>query len=44
MQPMVQLNLATFKEVFQVDWGVGLLQVCGRVLRDVKSSGLIEQP
>lgn len=43
MQPIVQLNLATLKEVFQVDWGAGLLQIWGRVLRDVKSSGFIEQ-
>jgi len=42
MQPIAQLNLATLKEVVQVDWGTGLLQVWGRVLRDVKSSGLIE--
>lgn len=44
MQPIVQLNLATLKEVFQVDWGAGLLQVWGRVLRDLKTSGLNEKP
>jgi len=44
MQPIAQLNLATLKEVFQVDWGAGLLQVWGWVLRDVKSAGLIKHP
>lgn len=44
MQPILQLNLATFKEVFQVDWGKGLLQVWGLVLKDVKKSGLTDQP
>lgn len=44
MQPIVQLNLATLKEVFQVDWGAGILQVWGHVLRDVKTSSLTEHP
>lgn len=44
MQPVVQLNLATLKEVFQVDWGAGILQVWGHVLRDVNAFGLSEQP
>lgn len=44
MQPIVQLNLATLKEVFQVDWGEDLIQVWGRVLRDVKTSGLSNEP
>ena len=43
MQPIVQLNLATLKEIFQVDWGAGILQVWGHVLRDVKTSSLTEQ-
>lgn len=44
MQPILQLNLITLKEVFQVDWGGGLLQVWGHVLRDAKDSILNGRP
>lgn len=44
MQPILQLNLATLKEVFQVDWGRGLLQVWAVLLRDANKSGFFEQP
>jgi hypothetical protein len=44
MQPIVQLNLATLKRVFQVDWGTGLLQIWGRALQDWSAVDLTEQP
>lgn len=44
MQPILQLNLATLKEVFQVDWGEGLLQVWGHVFGDLKTYSICDQP
>lgn len=34
MQPILQINLITFRDVFQVDWGTGLLQVWARIERN----------
>ena len=34
MQPILQISFDTFKDVFQVDWGTGLLQVWARIEKD----------
>lgn len=44
MQPILQLNLTTLKDVFQVDWGTGLLQVWARIARDWESLDLNTDP
>lgn len=44
MQPILQLKLDTLKELFQVDWGEGLLQVWGRVFGDLKAYSTCDQP
>ena len=44
MQPILQLNLATLRKIFGVNWGDDLLQVWARVESDLNKRSLFDSP